>query len=61
MALVLEEDFVNRLLRKAAKRYKKKRNKRLYTLAKKILKNTEANVRSLRLELNSAQFGMDSR
>lgn len=61
MTLVVEEDIINRLLRKAAKRYKKKRNKPLYILAKKALKKGEAQVRSLKLTLNSAQFGMDNR
>lgn len=61
MALVVEEDVINRVLRKAANRYKKKRNKPLYTLAKKALRKREAKVRSLKLTLNSAQFGMDSR
>lgn len=59
--MVLEEDLVNRLLRKAAKRYKKKRKKRLYTLAKKTLKKSEETVRSLKLKLNTAQFGMENR
>lgn len=57
----MEEDVVNRLLRKAAKRYKKKRKKRLYTLAKKTLKKSEENLKSLKLKLNTAQFGLENR
>lgn len=57
----MEEDLVNRLLRKAAKRYKRKRKKRLYTLAKKTLKKSEDHIKSLKLKLNSAQFGLDNR
>lgn len=57
----MEEDLVNRLLRKAAKRYKRKRQKRLYTLAKKTLKKSEDRIKSLKLKLNSAQFGLDNR
>lgn len=61
VALVIQEDLVNRLLRKAVKRYKKKRKKRLYTLAKKMLKKREAKVRSLKHTLNLGQFGMGNR
>lgn len=57
----MEEDLVNRLLRKAANRYKRKRKKRLYTLAKKTLKKSEENIKSLKLKLNTAQFGLDNR
>ncbi|CAM9276018.1 unnamed protein product [Ectocarpus sp. 12 AP-2014] len=60
VTLVLEEDVINRMLRKAAKYYKRKRRKRLYTLAKKTLKKTEENVGSLKLKLNIAQFGLDN-
>eukprot|EP00752_Nemacystus_decipiens_P002143 g2042.t1 len=60
VTLVVEEDIVNRLLRKAAKRYKRKRKKRLYTLAKKTLKKSEEHIESLKLKLNSAQFGLDN-
>lgn len=61
VTLVLEEDVVNRLLRTAAKHYKGKRKKRLYTLAKKTLKKSEENIKSLKLKLNTAQFGIDDR
>ncbi|CAM9440186.1 unnamed protein product [Ectocarpus sp. 6 AP-2014] len=60
VTLVLEEDVINRMLRKAAKYYKRKRRKRLYTLAKKTLKKSEENVGSLKLKLNAAQFGLDN-
>ncbi|CAB1111112.1 unnamed protein product [Ectocarpus sp. CCAP 1310/34] len=60
VTLVLEEDVINRMLRKAAKYYKRKRRKRLYTLAKKTLKKSEENVGSLKLKLNIAQFGLDN-
>lgn len=61
VTLVLEEDVINRLLRSAAKRYKRKRKKRLYTLAKKTLKKSEEGIKSLKLKLNTAQFGLDNR
>ncbi|CAN0231716.1 unnamed protein product [Ectocarpus sp. 12 AP-2014] len=60
VTLVLEEDVINRMLQKAAKYYKRKRRKRLYTLAKKTLKKSEENVGSLKLKLNIAQFGLDN-
>lgn len=59
MALVLQEDVLNRLVRKAASRFKRKRQKKLYGLAKRTLKKQEENTRSLKLRLNAAQFGED--
>lgn len=61
MTVVVEEDILNRVLRKAAMRYKRKRKKRLYALAKKTLKKSERNITSLKLKLNVAQFGLDNR
>lgn len=61
IALALEEGPVNRLIRKAAKHCKRKRQKRPYTLMKKTLKKSEEHIRALKFKLNSAQFGLDNR
>ncbi|CAN0081825.1 unnamed protein product [Scytosiphon promiscuus] len=60
MTLVLEEGPVNRLIRKAAKHYKRKRQKRLYALTKSTLKKSEEHIRALKFKLNTAQFGLDN-
>ncbi|CAN0049061.1 unnamed protein product, partial [Sphacelaria rigidula] len=54
------EDVVNRVLRKVVTVSKKKRHKRVYRLAKRIVKRQEESVRALKLRLSAAQFGLDS-
>lgn len=58
-AIIVEEDMINGVIRRAAMRCKKRRRKKLYGLAKKTLKHNEENIRSLKLILNTAQFGLD--
>lgn len=57
--LVLEQDVISRVLRKAAARYKKKRSRRLYALTKRALKGHERKIRALKLRLNASQVGLD--